>query len=153
MTQKFTARLQRVQGTGTWTYLTVPFRVEEVFGTRSRVAVKGTVEGEQFRGSLMPHGDGKHFLVVNKEIRKAIGKEAGEKVRVRLERDTAPRLVEVPRDFQRALNKHKPARTAFDRLSYSHRKEYVVWIEGAKKAETKNRRIAKAIEKLLAEAK
>ena len=101
----------------------------------------------------MPHGDGKHFLVVNKEIRTAIGKEAGEKVRVRLERDTAPRLVEVPRDFQRALNKHKPARTAFDRLSYSHRKEYVVWIEGAKKAETKNRRIAKAIEKLLAEAK
>ena len=153
MTQKFTARLQRVQGTGTWTYLTVPFRVEEAFGTRSRVAVKGTVDGERFRGSLMPHGDGKHFLVVNKEIRTAIGKEAGEKVRVRLERDTAPRLVEVPRDFQRALNKHKPARTAFDRLSYSHRKEYVVWIEGAKKAETKNRRIAKAIEKLLAEAK
>jgi hypothetical protein len=146
--QNFKARLQRVEGTGTWTYFTVPFNVEHIFGSRARVAVKGEIDGHAVRGSLMPHGDGTHFLVVNKEIRAAIGKESGDSVRVRLEPDREPRTVELPAAFQRILKKHKSAWANFQRLSYSHRKEYVQWIEAAKKAETKQRRMLKAVEKL-----
>jgi uncharacterized protein YdeI (YjbR/CyaY-like superfamily) len=113
-----------------------------------RVAVKAAIDSHTVRGSLMPQGDGTYIFVVNKEIRTAIGKEAGDSVRVCLEPDTTPRTVELPAEFQRALKKHKSAWANFQRLSYSHRKEYVQWIEAAKKAETKQRRILKAVEKL-----
>ncbi len=148
MTRNFKVRLERFEGTGTWTYFTVPFNVEHVFGSRARVAVKGEIDGHAVRGSLMPHGNGTHFFVVNKEIRTAIGKESGDSVRASLEPDRKPRTVELPAAFQRILKKHKSAWANFQRLSYSHRKEYVQWIEAAKKVETKKRRMLKAVEKL-----
>jgi hypothetical protein len=146
----FTDGLERAEGRGTWTTLTVPFDVEEVFGHRGRVAVRGTIDGQPFRGSLMPHGDGRHFVVVNKALRTAIGKEAGDSVLVELEPDHEPRVLTIPEAFSRALAGREAAKAAFDRLSYSHRKEYVDWIEGAKKPETKERRALKAVEMLLA---
>ena len=60
---------ERPDATGAWTFLRVPFDVQEVFGSRARVAVKGSVNGVAVRGSLMPQGDGAHILVVNKSVR------------------------------------------------------------------------------------
>ena len=142
----FTAKLVRPEGSGTWTYLTVPLDVEEVFGERGRVAVRGTIDGQPFRGSLMPHGDGRHFVVVNKSLRTAIGKEAGDTVRVQLEIDDQPRVLDLPTELSAALAAHEAALAEFDQLSYSHRKEFVDWIEGAKKPETRDRRALKAVE-------
>jgi hypothetical protein len=113
----FTARLERAEGTGMWTTLTVPFEAEEVFGIRGRVAVRGTIDGRPFRGSLMPHGDGRHFLVVGKTLRAAIGKKAGDSVLVDLEADDEPRLLTLPEALSRALAGHEAARAAFDWLS------------------------------------
>ena len=129
---EFKAVLERHDGTGTWTYLTAPLSVEKVFGKRGRVAVRGRIENHEFRGSLMPHGDGRHFIVVNKQIRTAIGKEAGDAVTVQSRIDAEPRNLDLPDVFAKALQDHKAARAAFHRLSHSHRKEYVQWIESAK---------------------
>src|SRR5260370_41428707 len=110
----FAAKLVRPEGTGTWTYLTVPFDVAEVFGSRGRIAVRGTMDGRPFQGSLMPHEDGRHFVVVNKEIRTAIGKAAGDSVLVELARDDEPRILALPEAFARALADHVAAKAALD---------------------------------------
>ncbi len=85
-------------------------------------------------------------MVVKKEIRQAIGKSAGDTVKVVMEIDTEPRIVVVPEDFQQALENYTQAKETFEAFSYTHKKEYVEWIEGAKKQETRENRIKKAVE-------
>lgn len=148
----FEAVLIRPEGTGTWTYLNVPFRAEEAFGSKAQVKVKGTVNGVPYRGSIMPHGDGSHYMVVKQELREAAGVTAGDSVAVTMELDTDKREVDVPQDLQAELETDEAAARTFDGLSYSHRKEYVTWIESAKKPETRTKRIARAVE-MLAEGK
>jgi acetyl-CoA carboxylase beta subunit len=146
--QSFEAVLERPEGVGTWTCIDVPFDVKSVFGKSSRIQVRGTIDGAPYRSSLLPKGDGHHFMVVKKEIRDVIEKSAGEKVIVTMEIDATPRVVDVSDDFKLALKKSKDAQEVFNKLSYSHKKEYVEWIESAKKSETREDRIRKAIEML-----
>lgn len=109
----------------------------------------GTINGHPFRCSLMPQGEGRHILVVNGELRAAIGVQAGDSVEIALVCDDAPRVVTVPDDFQVALAQAQTAKEYFERISYSRQKEYVDWIEDAKKAETRAARIAKATVRLV----
>jgi hypothetical protein len=146
--QRFQAKLIRPQGIGTWTYFTVPFDVEEVFGSKNQVKVKGKVSGAAYRSSLMPSGDGTHYMVVNKTIRDQIGVGTGDVVTVEMELDSLTRDVEVPDDVQAALDRSDDAKAQFDNLSYSHRKAYIDWITAAKKEETRTNRIGSAIERL-----
>lgn len=122
----------------------VPFEVPSVFGTRGQVKITCTIDGEPYRGSLAPMG-GKHILIILKRIREKIGKKAGDMVHIVLEQDKEPRTVMVPDDFAMALAKNKKAKEIFEKFAYTHRKEYVRWIEEAKRSETRERRIAKAV--------
>jgi hypothetical protein len=132
----------------TATYIEVPLDVRAVFG-REWAPVRGTVNGAPLRSTIAKYGDS-YFLPVNREVREDAGAAAGETVEVELELDTKPRTVRVPKDLASALD--DKARAAFDRMSYTHRKEYVEWIEEAKRDETRRRRIAKAVE-LISEGK
>ena len=91
-----------------------------------------------------------HILLVRKDIRAQIGKQPGDRVEVTLEEDTTPRIVVVPEDLKAAMGDSPELVTFFEQLSYTHQKEYVQWIEGAKKQETRLRRIQKAIEMMQA---
>ena len=147
--QKFTVELKKPDDFPNGAYFIVPFKTEEVFGTRAQVKVKVTIDGYPYRGSIVPMGLGGHVMGVKKEIQKAIGKKAGDMVEIILEEDKEQRVVLIPEDFLAQLELNKNAKSKFEKLSYTHKREYVEWINGAKKAETRNRRIKKAIEKLL----
>lgn len=133
-------------GTG-GAYVLFPYDVEKTFGIKGRIPVKATIDGEPYRGSLVKYGSPQHMFPILKAIREKIGKKTGDTVDITLEMDTVERDVEIPKDFKKALKEHKLDK-AFLSMSYSHRREWVQWIEGAKKEETRVNRIAKAIERL-----
>jgi uncharacterized protein YdeI (YjbR/CyaY-like superfamily) len=94
-------------------------------------------------------GMGSHMIIVRKDIRQAIGKNPGDKITVELELDTEERVVEVPDDLKKMLALSGKAEQFFNSLSYTNRKEYVVWITAAKKMETREKRLSDTIQKLL----
>ncbi|MBX3063289.1 MAG: DUF1905 domain-containing protein [Anaerolineae bacterium] len=127
------------------TYFTVPFNVEQVFGTRGQVKVKGTIDGTPYRTSIQPMGDGTHSMMVTKAILTVIGKAVGDTIRVTMEIDTDERVVITPEDFQLALEENERAKQIYDKFPYSHRKAYVDWIDSAKKEQTRIKRIKQAV--------
>jgi hypothetical protein len=128
------------------TGIAVPEEIVNALASGRRPRVKVTVGGHTYRTTVAPMG-GRFFVPLSAENREAAGVAAGDEVDVVCEPDTEPREVVVPADLQAALEQHD-ASAAFDRLSYSHRKEWVRWVEEAKKAETRERRIAKAADEL-----
>jgi hypothetical protein len=134
----FTVELQRVQKTATM--FRVPFDLEAVFG-RARPPVTVTIRGHTWRTTPGVY-DGEGLVVVNRAVKAATGVDAGDRVRVRMELDTEPRSVEVPDDLRTALAHAPGAQAAFDKLSFTHRREYVEWVEEAKRPATRARRIA-----------
>jgi hypothetical protein len=147
--QVFTAILEKPNDGMDTAYITIPFDVEEVFGTRGIVKVKALFDGHPYRGVLSNMGTGGHIIIVRKDVREAIGKKVGQKVRVQVQRDNEERVVEVPAELLVALGANAKARAFFDSLSFTNRKEYAAWIISAKREETRMKRLKDTIDKLL----
>lgn len=147
MTQKLQFRAVIKNAGGGGAYVEIPFDVEQVFG-KKRVKVVALIEGQPYRGTLVRMGSSNHMLPVLKEIRQKIAKGFGDEISVELEEDLEPRQVELPADLQQALESDPAAREQFDKLSYTHRKEYVRWVLEAKRPETRQGRLRRTLEML-----
>ena len=143
--QTFTATILNAGGGGA--YVEVPFDVEAAFGSK-KPKVKATFEGVPYRGLLTRMGTEHHVLIILKEIREKIGKSFGDEVNIIVELDTEPRVIELPSELKKAFKTEQEAKSFFDKLSYTHQREYVMWINEAKREETRQSRIVKAVEML-----
>jgi hypothetical protein len=142
---KFKARIEAGDGGGA--YILFPYDTEEEFATKGRVPVKATFNGVSCTGSLIKYGKPLHVLGMPKTIRDQTGKGPGDTIEVVVWKDEAVRIVEVPAQFEKLMKK-EGLLPVFEKLSYTHRKEYCRWIAEAKKEETRLKRLEKAIEML-----
>lgn len=138
----FAATIERGPGGGA--FIKFPYDVQKEFGTKGRVPVQASINKVPYTGSLMACGGQYHMLGVLKAIREQLGKQIGDEVRVEILKDNAVRTVETPADLATLLKREKLL-AVFEKLSYTHRKEYVRWITDAKKAETRAARLTKAV--------
>src|SRR5215203_3101834 len=134
-------------GGRTATGLEVPAEVVDSLGQGKRPAVRVVINGYTYRSTVASMG-GRYLLPVSAEVRAAAGVAAGDELDVSIELDTEPRTVEVPADLAAALAEDPAAGDAFARLSYSHQRAHVLSIEGAKKPETRQRRVADTVRRL-----
>jgi len=137
-------RTKLVQSEG-WVCLNFPASADKKLGAKGRVPVVGTINGFPIGTSAFAMGGKTHMILVNKEIQGGANIGAGDIVAVSIEVDIKPRTISVPPYIEKAIARSAKAKAAFDKLSYTHRKEYVRWIEEAKKDETRMRRIEKAV--------
>jgi hypothetical protein len=131
----------------TATGIRVPDDVMTGLGPSRRPKVSVTVNGYTYRTSVASMG-GAYLFGVSADVRQRAGVAAGDEVDVEIELDTASREVTVPADLAAAIDGDADVRRFFDGLSYTHRRWYVDWIESAKKAETRERRVGQAVVKL-----
>ncbi|MGB9005095.1 MAG: YdeI/OmpD-associated family protein [Candidatus Aminicenantales bacterium] len=139
---KFEGVIHQQEGGGAFVYF--PHDVEKLYGVKGRVPVKVTFDGIPYRGSMVKMGSDRHILLILKEIRERLKKGRGDKLRVTVDLDDAPRVVTLSRDVEAAC-KRAGVLERYRALSYSHQREYALWIEAAKQAETRQRRIEKSI--------
>jgi bifunctional DNA-binding transcriptional regulator/antitoxin component of YhaV-PrlF toxin-antitoxin module len=135
-------------GTMNATGIVIPLDVEKVFGAK-RVPVRAMVNGEVYRGSIVRMG-GEYRLGIPKEFRERAGIKAGDNIVVTLEPDTEPRIVELPDDLAAAISQEPGAWAVWEKLSYTHKKEHVRAISEARQAETRERRVRRAVEMIIA---
>ena len=122
-------------------FIEFPHDLKETFGVGNLVPVVATFDGSvTYRGSLARMGGPRAVLVLRKDVRAELGKEPGSRVAVSLRLDDSPREMEVADDLAAALDR-AGARDRFEALAYSHRREFVRWIEEAKRPDTRQRRI------------
>ncbi len=150
---KFSAVIKRNEAVdNSSAYIHFPFDLKETYGVGNLVPFKATFDGDViYHGSLAKMGGPKAMILMRKDVREKLAKDVGDSVEVIVELDDKPRQVFVAPDVYQAV------RTAghwefFEKLAYTHRKEYIKWVEEAKQPETRHRRIQKMIE-MLAESK
>jgi len=142
--QKFKCKIDTA-GSDSLTFICIPFDVKAVFG-KARVPVKLTVNDFTYRTTICVMG-GKYCVPLRKSNREGAGVRAGDIVQVSVVPDTEPRVVKVPADLKKFLQTSK-VRELFDNYSYSHKREFVEWITGAKKDETRESRKQKLVQML-----
>lgn len=132
-------------------FIELPFDPKEKLG-RARPKVVVTLNGHSWRSTVFPYS-GRFLLSVRKSNRDAAGVKLGDRVKVTLELDTEPRIVEPPPQLKRALARNKVARAGWEALSYTHQLEHADAIAKAKKPETRERRLEKTVAMLVEKSK
>ena len=132
-------------------FVEFPFSTEELFGKKGQVKIKAIFDGSvEYRGSLAKMKSDCHLLGLTQEIRNKLGKSFGDEVSVKLWEDKEERMVEIPEDVLEIFNQNYSAFELYQKMSYTHRNEYMRWITDAKKPETRENRKIKMIEMILA---
>lgn len=137
-------KLKRMHGKGGWTYINIPNPPHAKRSAGGLLRVKGSIDSYALKQyNLMPTADGNLFLPVKAEIRKKIGKQEGDTVRVILYEDASP--LEIPAELLMCLEDEPEAGRKFHQLTEGYQREFISWITAAKRMETRIERIARTV--------
>lgn len=133
-----------------WTMIRLPVQTVNAFGTKARVSVRILIGHQEFATSIMPMGDGHHHLMFNKAMQAAaagIGWQAGEPLSFEVRKDDQPRPeTPMPKELENALEADLKAKSLFEKLAPSHRKEHIRYVAEAKQETTRLKRTARCLE-------
>ncbi|WP_333596581.1 YdeI/OmpD-associated family protein [Chryseobacterium flavum] len=131
-------------------YVEFPFSTEDLFNKKGQVKVQVLFDNTvQYRGSLAKMKSSCHVLGLTQDVRKQLGKTFGDEVFISLVEDKEERIIEIAQDIAIIFEKNSEAKKLFYKMSYTHKKEYIRWIEEAKKPETRENRKIKMIQMIL----
>ena len=148
--ERFEARLERLRSRLNWIVIHLPFDAAQVWGLRGQIKVKGEINGFAFRTSLFPTREGRHFLLVNKQMQKGAQAIEGSIARFQTALDREERTVTIPNELKRILSEDRSLRRWHDELNHSARNDIAQWIAEPKSAEARIRRAEQIAERLLA---
>jgi len=150
--QRFKAKLVPGKKTpySSWTFILIPEAIQKAW-KKPRCNVRGTINGEPFRGTIS-QGEGVYRMPVKKSLLNKIGVSRGTSVEVVMELDTEPRAIDVPEELQAVLDKDKSLAKLFDAMSPSHRRAWTTYVGEAVRPETRARRAQKASDGIRARA-
>jgi Bacteriocin-protection, YdeI or OmpD-Associated/Domain of unknown function (DUF1905) len=137
----FDGRLESDQGA---CFIRVPAAVLAALGQEKRMPVMVTINGYTYRSRIAVYG-GQHYLGLRREVREAARVVAGDHLTVGLEYDAELRTVDLPEGLRSALEANAEAAAAFEKLSYTRKKELVQWVTEAQRPETQKRRMGQAM--------
>ena len=132
-----------------WRFLVLPTAASAKLPTRSMAAVEGRFAGQPFRAMLEPDGQGSHWLKVPRALREQAGVADGDVVAIELAPSSGQPEPRVPADLRKALAAAPDAKAQWDSLTPVARRDWIQWLDSAKKAETRERRIAGTTDMLL----
>jgi uncharacterized protein YdeI (YjbR/CyaY-like superfamily) len=147
--ERFEARLERLRSRLNWIIIHLPFDASQVWGLRGQIKVKGEINGFAFRTSLFPTREGRHFLLVNKQMQKGARAIEGSVARFQIALDREERTVTIPNELKRILSEDRSLRHWHDELNHSARNDIAKWIAEPKSAEARSRRAEQIAERLL----
>jgi len=147
--ERFEARLERLRSRLNWIIIHLPFDASQVWGLRGQIKVKGEINGFAFRTSLFPTREGRHFLLVNKQMQKGARAIEGSVARFQIALDREERSVTIPNELKRILSEDRSLRRWHDELNHSTRNDIAKWIAEPKSAEARSRRAEQIAERLL----
>lgn len=150
MTIEFRARLQRPAQpkNATWGFLVLPRAASAKLPTRAMTTVEGTLAGAPFKATLEPDGNGSHWLKVPKALREAANVEPGDSVALEIAPSDKELEPTVPADLRKALADNPAAKAAWDAATTVARRDWIAWMTSGKKADTRGKRLASAIDML-----
>ena len=131
-----------------WSFLVLPAAASAKLPTRSMITVEGSFAGQDFKATLEPDGQGSHWLKVPRALREASGVAVGDTVALVIAPAAEQPEPKVPADLRKALAATTNARARWTDLTPVARRDWIQWIVSAKKAETRERRIANTCDML-----
>lgn len=148
MSRKFEYKTILIKGPQNGVFAEFPFDGVKEFGTRKTIPVRIIIEGKEREMSLLPCGNGKHWLHIRKDLRIAIGKDEGDTVNIALEKNNSLKTVEIPEYLQWLLENEYEMMKKFREMPYSAKKFWIWHIEEPKNEDTKVERINKLFDYL-----
>jgi len=122
-------------------YVVFPYNAQEEFGSTGKIKIKAQIDGQMVRKSLVPKGQGTHWLAVTMDVRMAIGKGDGDTVDIELEADNEPRIVPLPEDLEWLLDNEPDMKALFLKQAYSTQLFFATWIAQTKDPDARVARI------------
>ncbi len=141
MTKKYEYQTVLIKGPQLGVFAEFPFESAKEFGTRKAIRVKATFDGQTFQMSLLPHGNGTHWLQLKKAVCDAIGKTEGDTVDIVVEKDENPPEIIIPEYLQWLLENDAELMKRYQKLPYSAKKFYTAYIDEPKTDDGKVSRI------------